>query len=293
MRYNSIAPTSVEDLIYPYRRVWLTLNLIAFGLFLVALVFQIIGNRLSSTPELKFIALVLPLFFWSIFSLLGELRARLPRRGLWHSFLFALIVANGIIIPILYDVLTIPLWIHENTFFNKILIHSFSMSILPSIATYIILVYLGRMLVFNTRLDLVAHAEVIAIAFSSVDSLHYVLGNNPTLSNVMLYLFGTSVLYLISSIFAAYALSELMFSKQGTLFPVITLGFGSFLNGFLHIFKTNFTNTKLTLSVSTPNFLIGLVISLGGIIVFSVILSFLMRVAEQRQVQQINSEKSF
>ncbi|MFZ4827276.1 MAG: hypothetical protein ACOYLB_07965 [Phototrophicaceae bacterium] len=286
MRYNSITPTSVEDLIYPYRRVWLTLNLIATSLFIVALAFQLVGSRLPDAEEGRYIALMLPLTLWVIFSLFGELRARLPRRGLWHTFLFAVIVANGILIPLLYNVLNIPLWINENTFFNKILVHSLSMSLLPSITTYIILVYLGRILPFHTPLDLVAHAEVIAISFSSVDSLHYLLSNQPTLSSLVLYLFGTTVLYFISSIFAAYALSQLIFSQQSRFFPVVTLGLGSFLNGFIHILKGNFANTKLTLSTSTPNFLIGLVVSLGGIIALSIILSFLMRVAEQRQSQQ-------
>jgi hypothetical protein len=292
MRYNSITPTSVEDLIYPYRRVWLTLNLIATSLFVIALVFQLIGNRLPYTQLGKYLALLLPFILWVIFSFLGELRARLPRHGLWHTLLFTLVIANGIVIPVLYDVLNVPAWIHENTFFNKILIHGLSMSILPSITTYSILVYLGRALPFKTRLDLLAHAEVIAIAFSSVDGLHYLLRNQPTLSSLTLYLFGTTILYFISSIFAAYALSELVFSQQSRFFPVIALGLGSFLNGFIHILKSNFTNTKLTLSTSAPNFLIGLVVSLGGIIAFSVVLSFLMRVAEQRQALQTSLEKT-
>jgi len=267
--------------------VWASIAIESGALFTlctgVFVAFSVIGITLPTllVQAIKVLLVLLPVLLWLIFSLWQEQRVPLPRQRLFAVMIITALAANAIGIPFIDLVVQPERWLPIAPITVRIAAYTIIIGTLQEFIKYMVVRYASWRDHFRMRLDGVAYTFASAVGYATVLNLQFILTTQASPDAVALYVFETMALSAAASIVVAYGLSELRFAAPSPLFLPLSLVIASAQYGGIIPIRANFVNAGFSLTGGFPKPLIGLLLSLGILIVVSFTFAFLFDRAER------------
>ncbi|MEL7233149.1 MAG: hypothetical protein AAGK74_01555, partial [Chloroflexota bacterium] len=109
-----ITPPSEEEVVYPYRRVWISLIIEAGLLFVICFAF-LFSSAFVTIPETLWLPVgvllsLMPLGLWVVFSWGRERLAIEPRKRLFPVVVLSALAANAVGYPLVFVWLDVDSW---------------------------------------------------------------------------------------------------------------------------------------------------------------------------------------
>lgn len=290
-----LTPPREEEEITLYRPVWRSVAFEIAGLFLIALGLFFFINVFGIAIPTNFhrglgIALaLLPLGLWIVFSLLQERRVPEPRLRLLAVVIISALVANGVGIPLVDNIIQPQRWLPLTSALNRILGYAFTVGIFEETLKFLVVRYVVRPDLLRTRLDSTAYCLASAIGYATVLNLHYAFNGTPPPDNVAAQAFANIVLHFATSMIVSYGLSELYFSKPTVLLLPTTLSLSALIAGVAIPIRAGLVNASLDIQYSLSRPLFGFVFSLALIIGSTIVFIFLFNNAERQAQESIDT----
>jgi RsiW-degrading membrane proteinase PrsW (M82 family) len=287
-----ITPPSEEEIVYPYRRVWISIILEASVFFVVAFLLLFSGIFITIPQNLwlsiNIAMAVFPLVLWLIFSWSRENFVQEPRKRLFPVVVISALVANAIGYPIVYTWIDIDSWVTQQELFDRIMLYALALGLIPEILKYLVVRYIAWLNNFRDRYDAIAYCAASAVGYAVVLNLHYVLNAASVPDVAIVRIFGITLTSLLGSLIVAYGLGAVRFEKTSPLLMPGLTAIAGFLIGLSYALRTNLANTQLSLAISFPRIIISflLVVLLTGAIIISLIFLFDTVERETDQAQE-------
>ncbi len=290
-----ILPPAEEEVIYPYRRVWLSIG-IESGILFALTVTIVIAWQVISLPEQYWLPLALllaltPLILWGFVSWGRESSALQPRRRLLPVLIITMLTANALGYPLVNEWLQVNDWAMKQGAVGRIVVFALAFGTLPEVLKYLVVRYTVWLDTLRDRYDALAYCATTAVGYVTVLNLHYVLAATPPPDVAAIRIFGTTALQLASSLIIAYAIAEMRFDRPSPLLMPGMISLASFVTGLVITLRGNIANTRVSslIQVNEPRLLFNLVISAMVLIAISLAMVFLFSTIE-RQVAEAQQE---
>ena len=289
-----IAPP-IEEEVFPYRRVWrsLSIQILAMAVITttITLIDTFVGIDLEGTLNFG-IALavsVIPVGLWLIFSVVAERFVIQPRNNLLSLAVATGLCASAIGIPLVNDFFQLNQWIPLQSAFQRILGYTFTVGVLDTAIKLVVLRVIVVPQSVRVRTDTIAFCVACAIGYTFVLNLNLIATIRPTISIAMIYVFGTYVMQLTSSLVLAYGISQVVFDNAyPILLPFIVLT-SAFIIGVISPLESGLVSGGLTIDggFARPIFSVGFLIVV--LIFIPSVIFFLYNVAERREEEKYSS----
>ncbi len=288
-RPRLLTPTATNKDISPYRNVWrsLAFEIGVLGAVCIALfvAFNYLGVNLpvNLRPAVNIAIALLPVGLWYLFSVLAETRVEEPRSRLITTFAVTALIANGIGIPFLEDIIRADQWLPLASSSMRIIGYMLTYGVIQEVLKYTVVRYLTWPDLFRDRLDGVAYCVASAFGYATVVNLHFASESAATPDVVAFHTFNTLVGSIAASIIVGYALSETKFTRPTPFLLAICVAIGAFLNGGLIPIRANLINARFSLFGGSPLYILGFALTAGIIVALSMVMIFFFRTAERKQ----------
>jgi RsiW-degrading membrane proteinase PrsW (M82 family) len=284
---NLIAPPQDEALIYPYRRVWISI-VVEFAILILVVLITIVAVSaitIDTTQRqiLNWFLTFTPLGLWAAISWTRETLVAQPRPHLLSVVIVSALVANAVAYPLLNDVVMVDQWITRSSLTDQLLVYIFGFGVIQEVLKALVIRHTVWIHHTRNRYDVLAYAIAGAIAYSTVLNIYEAIGNNPPANIMAIHVVRTLSLHIIGSLIVAYGLAETRLTNTS---PFLTLGvvsIASVITGIIRTLQNNITNTRLGFDVSTPRNLLELIITILAVTVICFAVSFLVRNAERQE----------
>lgn len=291
-----IAPP-IEEEIFPYRRVWRSVSMQAIVISLISALFVLLDEflNLQLSEDLNNIIvgflITSPVLLWIIFSVIPERLVIEPRQNLIVVAVVSGLTASAIGIPLIDNFFQIDDWIPLESAFRRILGFAFTVGIIDTAIKFIVLHFFIFPQKLRVRIDAIAFAVASAIGYSFVVNLYTIVEIQPTYSIAIILILSNFVMQICSSLFLAYGLSEIYFTKANFFILPIMIVISALVIGLISPFTTGLMNGPLFVdgNANRPLFSLGFLI--GVLFLFFIVIFFLYNVAERRERESFTTDE--
>lgn len=224
-----------------------------------------------------------PALLWGFFSLLPEIRAPEPRSRLLIVFIITALGANAVGIPLLRDSLQPERWLSLSDFFGRIIGYAVTIGIIREAIKYMVLRFTVWPGYYRVREDAIAYGVAAAIAYATVESLHFSLNSSAAPDIVAARVFFTVAVHMLATLTISYGLSELHFDPKSLLLLPASLLLAVLITGIGITARTGLVNAGFVLGLALPRSLFGLAFSFAFFAGLLAAIAFFFHAAERRQ----------
>lgn len=284
-----ITPPSEEEIVYPYRRVWVSIGIETGALLAVVIVVIVVSQFVAFSAEVRQIAGVLlglmPLILWVIFSWARENFVPERRKSLFPVLVMSILAANAVGYPLVYRILDVDGWVTQRDTFERLVVYALAYGVIPEVIKYCVLWYTVWRSAFRYRYDVIAYSAAVSVGYATVLNLHYVFEMLPPPDVAVIRIFGVTVLQLLGSLVVAYGLAEIRFDKPTPLLVSGMVSLASLVIGIIYTLRSNIAGTSLSFGTSSPQLLLNLIITLVLFIAIVLAVAFLFDTSERQELQ--------
>ncbi|MFN8377155.1 MAG: PrsW family glutamic-type intramembrane protease [Anaerolineae bacterium] len=274
---------------YPYLRVWrsLMLQLVLLGVFAggIYVIFGVVSVSLPSlvVPVVSLALAFAPLGLWLIFSWWAERRVAEPRTSLMLVVILAALAANGVTIPVIEQLLQPQSWLSQSSAITRIVGYTLSVGIAIEITKYIVIRYSVWPSHIRVRIDGIVYAIAASIGMATVENLHNLAIPGITLPSLAILVLDTTVTGIAAGLFVGYGLSESALGRPTPFLGPFSVALAALVHGAAIPLRTGLGNAGFTLSGGSAHPILGIGISVGLVLVVSILVSFLFGASERRE----------
>lgn len=281
-----LTPPEIDEKIYPYRRVWLSVSIEVFVLFVLAIALSIIeiffDIPIANWQFINISYAILPILLWVALSFIPEYFADVRRPHLLSMLILSMLVANAIGYPLIDQLLRTEDWISKTGLFERIIVLTLASGITHETLKYAIIRYTVWGDSLETRYDSLAYAMTIGLGYATVFNLHTITNNTLTPDIASMSTFSTLAQNYIGSMLVSYAIAETRFSTPTLFFQTSMILFASVIIGVLSTLSGVLSNTAFRVPISAARSPIELI--LHGLALASImwVVAFILKAAERR-----------
>jgi RsiW-degrading membrane proteinase PrsW (M82 family) len=240
-------------------------------------------------PALHIVIAIIPAGLWFLLARLPEARADEPRTRLATIFWLSALVANGVAIPLMTNILQLDEWLPLADPVTRLIGYTLSAGVVQELSKYIVV----RTITWETRLrernDAIAYCFAAALGYATTISIYQALTSPSTPAFATFDTFSNVALSIASSLIVAYGLGEARLGRASAFVLPASFALAALLYGTLTMFRGLLTNAELTLSgraqISQPNPLIDVALVAGVVLVLALAIAFLIGNAERREAE--------
>lgn len=274
---------------YPYRRVWRSLFL-ELGLLGIAAgaVFGLVGIAGFALPEalsplIGIVVALIPLGLWLVFSWWAERRVAEPRTGLLLVLILTALAANGVTVPLIDGLLQPQAWLSHSSAITRIAGYTLSVGVAIEITKYMTQRYSIWPLQIRVRMDGIAYAIAASIGMATVENLHTLAIPGITLPSLAILVVDTTITGIAAGMLVGYGLSESALGRPSPFLGPVMVGLAALVHGLAIPLRTGLGNAGFTLAGGSAHPILGVGISVGLVVVVSLLISFLFGASERRE----------
>jgi len=289
-----IAPP-IEEEVFPYRRVWKNLIIQITIMILITVIIVIIdtfvGIQFEDTINfvVTLVIALVPLLLWLTFSVVTERFVIQPRKNLLSLAILTGLCASAIGIPLVNNFFQLGQWIPLQSAFNRIIGYTFTVGIVDTGLKLLVLRVIAVPKDVRVRIDAVAFCVACAVGYTFIVNLNLIVSIRPTISTAVIYVFGTYVMQLTSSLILSYGVSQVVFDNPFPVLLPFTVLIASFMIGIISPLESGLTSGGLTIDggFTRPLFAVGFLIAM--LMIIPSVIFFLYNVAERREEERYSS----
>ena len=276
-----ITPPREEEERYPYRRVWRSITiemvlliLLTVGLF-VAVTFIGIDIPEAIRGYVNIAIALIPLFLWVLFSWFQERGVPEPRERLLLVVGLSALVANGIGIPLIDNILRPDEWLPLQEAIQRFVGYAITLGITQELLKFLVIRFGVWPDQFRIHLDGVAYGAAAAVGYVTVVNMHYIGDIDPLAHVAAMRVLGNVVVHLVGSCIVGYGLAQLTFNRFFAALTPLTLVLAALFHGIFIPLRAGLVNAPLAIGVSATRPLFGILFSIAMLVVPLVVISFL------------------